>query len=199
MEKFLAFGRKYFQATTDIVFILALVIILLQLLQSGFSYFHFSTFTFFYKSLNLLFSLYVLIISIFLFITTESSVIKIARTVFLVIAAAYLILSVGWFSGKLSQRFEVDSYRILLSVIVGFVGISFKAASLGNSRIHPALLFVFSFVFLILFGTFALLLPEATYKDIGIIQALFTATSAVTVTGLAVLDTGKDFTFLGQS
>ena len=42
------------------------------------------------------------------------------------------------------------------------------------------------------------MLPHATYHRITFLQALFTATSAVTVTGLAVLDTGKDFTFLGQ-
>lgn len=199
MEKFLAFGRKYFQAATDIVFILALVIILLQLLQSGATFFQVSTFTFFYKSLNLLFSVYVMLISIFLFLSTDNTVIKVARTVFLIIAGAYLLMSVLWLFGKLSSRFEVESYRAFLAIIVGFIGISFKGASLGNSRIHPALLFVFSFIFLILFGTFSLLLPEATNRDIGIVQALFTATSAVTVTGLAVLDTSKDFTFLGQS
>ena len=199
MEKFLAFGRKYFQAATDIVFILALAIILLQLMHSGVGNFQLSNFSFFYKSLNLVFSFYVMLISIFLFLTTDNTLIKIGRTVFLFIAGAYLLMSVLWLFGKLSSRFEVESYRAFLAIIVGFIGISFKAASLGNSRIHPALLFVFSFIFLILFGTFSLLLPEATHRDIGIVQALFTATSAVTVTGLAVLDTSKDFTFLGQS
>ncbi|QHQ37385.1 Ktr system potassium transporter B [Algicella marina] len=40
--------------------------------------------------------------------------------------------------------------------------------------------------------------PMATTRVISLSDALFTATSAVTVTGLAVLDTGADLTFFGQ-
>src|SRR5690606_16247266 len=36
------------------------------------------------------------------------------------------------------------------------------------------------------------------YEPISLIDALFTATSAVCVTGIVVLDTGKDFTPIGQ-
>mgnify|MGYP002344569966 FL=1 len=42
------------------------------------------------------------------------------------------------------------------------------------------------------------MLPMSTYKGISFIDALFTSTSAVCVTGLIVLDTAKDFTFFGQ-
>ena len=50
-------------------------------------------------------------------------------------------------------------------------------------------------------GTILLNLPSAssTAKSIGFINALFTATSATCVTGLIVLDTGKDFSTFGQS
>ncbi len=49
-------------------------------------------------------------------------------------------------------------------------------------------------------GTILLSLPAAssTGRSIGFINALFTATSATCVTGLIVLDTGKDFSSLGQ-
>ena len=49
-------------------------------------------------------------------------------------------------------------------------------------------------------GTILLNLPSAssTAKSIGFINALFTATSATCVTGLIVLDTGKDFSIFGQ-
>jgi len=49
-------------------------------------------------------------------------------------------------------------------------------------------------------GTILLNLPSAssTAKSIGFINALFTATSATCVTGLIVLDTGKDFSTYGQ-
>lgn len=55
------------------------------------------------------------------------------------------------------------------------------------------------FALLIVLGTLLLKLPFSTPSGhIRTIDALFTATSAVCVTGLVVLDTGKDFTLLGQ-
>lgn len=50
----------------------------------------------------------------------------------------------------------------------------------------------------ILLGAALLMLPAAQARAYGWSEALFTATSAVTVTGLAVLDTGADLTRLGQ-
>ncbi|MEZ5057931.1 MAG: potassium transporter TrkG [Saprospiraceae bacterium] len=44
-----------------------------------------------------------------------------------------------------------------------------------------------------------LMLPKATYEGISFIDALFTSTSAVCVTGLIVVDTGSYFTHFGQS
>jgi trk system potassium uptake protein TrkH len=56
------------------------------------------------------------------------------------------------------------------------------------------------FIALITAGTFLLMMPFSTstgeWNDP--IVALFTSTSAVCVTGLAVVDTGKDFSFWGQ-
>lgn len=65
-------------------------------------------------------------------------------------------------------------------------------------NMHPALAFVSTFLGIIVLGTGLLMLPSATTNGIAFIDALFTSTSAVCVTGLAVLDTGKDFTFVGQ-
>ena len=64
---------------------------------------------------------------------------------------------------------------------------------------NPAIVFVGSFLILALAGAFLLMLPSATTNGISFINALFTSTSAVCVTGLAVLDTSKDFTLVGQS
>ena len=49
-------------------------------------------------------------------------------------------------------------------------------------------------------GTGLLMTPAATVAPGGIslLSGLFTATSALSVTGLVVLDTGQDFTFFGQ-
>ncbi len=66
-------------------------------------------------------------------------------------------------------------------------------------RISPVQQFILSFLFLILTGSLLLQIPSATLHGISFIDALFTSTSAVCVTGLVVLDTGKDFTFTGQA
>ncbi len=67
-------------------------------------------------------------------------------------------------------------------------------------RITPTQLIVFGFVTLILLGTLILNLPMASRdgKSVGFIDALFTSTSSVCVTGLIVVDTGTHWTVLGQ-
>lgn len=55
------------------------------------------------------------------------------------------------------------------------------------------------FFCIILVGTVLLMLPIATHHPISFLDAFFTATSATTVTGLVVLDTGGDFTLFGQT
>ncbi len=47
-------------------------------------------------------------------------------------------------------------------------------------------------------GAFLLTLPKATTHGISFLDALFTSTSAVCVTGLSVLNTGSDFTTFGK-
>lgn len=54
------------------------------------------------------------------------------------------------------------------------------------------------FAVAILAGALLLWLPYCHHGDVGFLDALFTATSAVCVTGLIVVDTGSDFTRLGQ-
>ncbi|MBA4141811.1 MAG: Ktr system potassium transporter B [Nitrosospira sp.] len=55
-----------------------------------------------------------------------------------------------------------------------------------------------SYVGLSLIGTLLLKLPGATHEPTSWAQALFTAVSASTITGLVVVDTGAHFTLLGQ-
>ena len=70
----------------------------------------------------------------------------------------------------------------------------------GHKKINaaPPLILCCSFLILITLGALALKLPFATYEPISWIQSAFTATSAVTVTGLDVVDTGSVFTPFGQ-
>ena len=64
--------------------------------------------------------------------------------------------------------------------------------------LNPAQLFVLSFLAIIFLGSLLLMLPRATYEGLSFIDALFTSTSAVCVTGLIVVDTGSYFTEFGQ-
>lgn len=64
----------------------------------------------------------------------------------------------------------------------------------------PARATVIGFALLILMGTILLMLPAATTgKPLGFVNALFTSTSAVCVTGLTVVDTGTAFSPFGLS
>ncbi|MHB8172759.1 MAG: potassium transporter TrkG, partial [Thermincolia bacterium] len=67
-------------------------------------------------------------------------------------------------------------------------------------KLTPARILVMGFAGVILLGAFLLMLPVATVNGEGLkfIDALFTATSAVCVTGLVVVDTGTTFTTFGK-
>ncbi len=66
---------------------------------------------------------------------------------------------------------------------------------------RPVVLAVFTFGGVILFGTLLLSFPAAaaTGHSVSLLNAFFTSTSAVCVTGLTVLDTGSVFSFFGQA
>jgi len=64
---------------------------------------------------------------------------------------------------------------------------------------HPARVLISTFLGLCIVGTLLLQLPWASAKgSIALVDAAFTAVSAVCITGLTVLDTPNDFTLLGQ-
>ncbi|MPM43740.1 Ktr system potassium uptake protein B [bioreactor metagenome] len=67
-------------------------------------------------------------------------------------------------------------------------------------KLTPYQILVLGFAGLIIFGAVLLTLPasSATGERLKFIDALFTATSAVCVTGLVVVDTGKYFSLFGQ-
>ena len=199
MDTFIEFGNKNFKFVTNIVFFLAILIISGQILEAGFTSEQLSLFNQLYRPLNLIFSILSAVMSLYLYLITKNIYIKAGRLLFFLISIIYFIISIFWLLNLFNNVIDVEGIRLFIAVFIGFMAISFKIASLGNSSIHPSLLFVLSFVFLILFGTFCLMLPAAAYKNVGFVQALFTSTSAVTVTGLAVLDTGKDFTLFGQT
>lgn len=68
-------------------------------------------------------------------------------------------------------------------------------------KLNPAQIMVLGFASVILIGSILLNLPIASRngESIGFVNALFTATSAVCVTGLVVVDTGTYWTVFGQT
>ncbi|MFN6946179.1 MAG: TrkH family potassium uptake protein [Cytophagaceae bacterium] len=82
--------------------------------------------------------------------------------------------------------------------LIFIIEISRKSLNVYALNLNPARLFIYSFGLIILLGAGLLMLPNATTNGISLIDALFTSTSAVCVTGLVVLNTANDFTFLGQ-
>ena len=116
-----------------------------------------------------------------------------------------IVTTISFFvSIDLAYRLIFGSSYVANGVTLGFlillllIGISVKLTQSIRSGLHPALTFVLSFAALMLFGAFMLKLPGSTVSGISFLDALFTSVSAVSVTGLAVLDTNKDFTVFGQ-
>ena len=74
-----------------------------------------------------------------------------------------------------------------------------KAGETERSHSAESLL-VMGFLAIILVGTVLLALPVAARngQSIGLFNSLFTATSAVCVTGLVAVDTGSTFSLFGQ-
>ena len=94
-----------------------------------------------------------------------------------------------------------QGHLVLLHVyIVANIGWRFVALVqfLTRYKTSPARMIVGSFGTLILIGSGLLLLPNATTGALHPLDALFTATSAVCVTGLIVVDTATAFTTTGQ-
>lgn len=95
--------------------------------------------------------------------------------------------------------FRYQGVFTFLAIFIVFIRELFVfSVNLKYFTVNPAQLFVTSFFSLIIFGTLLLLLPHATHSGIEVIDALFTSTSAVCVTGLIVVDTGSYFTLFGQ-
>ncbi len=90
----------------------------------------------------------------------------------------------------LSQPWVLIAYAMIL-ILVEF---SKLAHAIAQWNLSPAALFSGSFLILILMGTFLLSMPKSVNQPISFIDALFTSTSAVCVTGLTVVDTVTTFT-----
>ncbi|MBU2532908.1 MAG: Ktr system potassium transporter B, partial [Alphaproteobacteria bacterium] len=80
---------------------------------------------------------------------------------------------------------------------------SWRARTLAHRflrvRLSPPAVLVLGYAFLVLIGALALKLPFMAVQPLSWSNAVFTSASAVTVTGLVVVDTGSHFTIFGQA
>lgn len=123
---------------------------------------------------------------------------------FVIRAFIFDLASVLFFGYCLHKQYQLGLSDISLWVRIGVVVKLIRELAPINfnykrSFLRPAQLFVLTFLGLILIGALLLMLPRATHNGISFINALFTSTSAVCVTGLIVVDTGTYFTTLGQT
>jgi Trk-type K+ transport system membrane component len=111
----------------------------------------------------------------------------------------YAVLSGGeGAGGGRAGLAAVFGRQLLVLWVLGMNGLR-VSRNFAKREIPPSWLIIFSFAALILLGTFLLKLPNASADvELGWLDALFTATSAVTVTGLTVVDTGSHLSGLGQ-
>lgn len=120
----------------------------------------------------------------------------------LLISIAILVLLVLHFTELFQSGLSAPAdgfIAIKIAVLVTFIReISDNNFSLNRGFLNPGQIFILSFLSVILVGSLLLMMPNATNQPISFIDALFTATSAVCVTGLIVVDTATHFTTFGQ-
>ncbi len=111
----------------------------------------------------------------------------------------------SWLEGQYSQQLITRLVLVYISATQLFIlaGISLQALPTLERhvfvRMSPGMLMIVTFLLLILVGTCLLQLPKATEGGISWVDAFFTSTSAVCVTGLIVVDTATAFTRTGQT
>lgn len=120
----------------------------------------------------------------------------------LVIGVFLVLFFFPTFVVSYGDTFEYYLYQTsgiqMLSFLLFFLELSRMEINLLIKVLNPAQLFMTSFAFFIFAGAMLLMMPMSTTIPISFTDALFTSTSAVCVTGLAVVDTATRYTFLGK-
>lgn len=122
----------------------------------------------------------------------------------ILVGLLYSMLLPMWFNVPndylMSVVWEFLSNPIYIQVVLGllaFLELSDSIIKMLGRKTNPSLIFVVSFLVIIVIGAALLLLPKSTVDGISIIDAFFVSTSAVCVTGLTPLDLSAVFTPLG--
>ncbi|TDQ19211.1 potassium uptake TrkH family protein [Algoriphagus boseongensis] len=135
-----------------------------------------------------------------LFIYKESSKTRLGFEILLTaLLHFFALVQFGWINTtSWPPGLETNLTNVLIFLLF-FIDLSRIIVEINKFSIHPALIFILSFLMVILVGTILLKLPNSTTDGISWVDALFTSTSAVCVTGLIVVDTATAFTGLGKT
>ena len=90
--------------------------------------------------------------------------------------------------------------HLLILFLISFIELSDAVITSLGRKSNPALMMAVSFMFIIMVGSGMLLMPRCIQQGVHLswIDSLFTATSAVCVTGLTTIDVPSTFTSFGQ-
>ena len=195
-------NNRYILQTIDEVFrrslnliaivgsIFAIFVLLMQVRQTNTENFYISNYD---KIIN--------IITIF-FILVLLDQIRIApRKLYIIVPIVQIIglLLLNFFSKK---YYNIYTSRIIWTItgsILFFLIIVINWLRLSYSKLTLYQMIIASFIFVITLGSLLLYLPLSTVSGrLSFIDALYTATSAVCVTGLSVIDVSKELNFFGQ-
>ncbi|TXK50485.1 ATPase [Pontibacter qinzhouensis] len=107
------------------------------------------------------------------------------------------------FFDRLGIPLSVELYRIAISLymlVLLLIELFETRVYHKTLQLQPTITFIMSFLLLIFTGTCLFMLPKMSNAPDGmrLVDAIFMATSASCITGLAVVDPGTYFTFAGQ-
>ena len=91
------------------------------------------------------------------------------------------------------------TFKTLILLVFSFLNLSYGLTRMLGKRTNPSLILAVSFFVIIVIGAGLLLLPLAVQEGVKLawIDALFTSTSAVCVTGLTTVNVATTFTPMG--
>ena len=138
--------------------------------------------------------------------TTKYQTKKRINPLFVVLYGLIILFSVMWLlpTEWLERQWSmltIIHHNYLMIAIVAIEALLKLSAVITHSlstKLSPSWIMVGSFLTMIFAGTGLLLLPRATINGISFFDALFTATSAVCVTGLTTIDIASTFTTAGH-
>lgn len=118
----------------------------------------------------------------------------------LLLMVYFMVVMLGRTSGHSIVSFLRQDEWLYLGIFAVFLTeLSKSSLFFDNFYFNPTILFVISFLVLILVGTLLLMLPKTTWQQpLSFVDALFMSTSAVCITGLSTIDIATRFTEFGQ-